>query len=60
MDEHVKRICQTVCFHIRNVNSIRKILTTESAATTIHALITSLIDNIPDIKEGYRMPGFQN
>ena len=45
MDEHVKRICQTVYFHIRNVNSIRKILTTETAATIIHALITSRIDN---------------
>ena len=45
MDEHVKRICQTVYFHIRNVNSIRKILTTETAATIIHALITSRTDN---------------
>ena len=45
MDEHVKRICQTVYFHIRNVNSIRKILTTETAATIIHALITSRIDS---------------
>ena len=45
MDEHVKRICQTVYFHIRNVNSIRKNLTTETAATIIHALITSRIDN---------------
>ena len=24
MDKHVKRICQTVYFHIRNVNSIGK------------------------------------
>ena len=45
MNEHVKRICQTVYFHIRNVNSIRKILTTETSATIIHALITSRIDN---------------
>ena len=45
MDEHVKRICQTVYFHIRNVNSIRKIVTTETAATIIHTLITSRIDN---------------
>ena len=28
MDEHAKRICQNMYFHIRNVNSIRKILTT--------------------------------
>ena len=45
MDEHVKRICQTGHFHIRNVNSITKRLTTETAATIIHALSTSRIDN---------------
>ena len=45
IDEHVKHICQTVYFHIRNVNSIRKILTIETAANIIHALITSCIDN---------------
>ena len=45
MDQHVKRVCQSVYFHIRNVNSIRKILTDETAATIIHALITSRIDN---------------
>ena len=42
MDEHIKRICQTVYFHIRNA---RKILTTETAATIIQVLITSRIDN---------------
>ena len=45
MDQHVKRVCQSVYFHIRNVNGIRKILTDETAATIIHALITSRIDN---------------
>ena len=45
MDQHVKRICQSIYFHIRNVNSIKKILTDETAATIIHALITSRIDN---------------
>ena len=45
MDQHVKRICQSVYFHIRNVNSIRKILTQETASIIIHALITSRIDN---------------
>ena len=45
MNENVKRICQTVYFHIRNINNIRKILITETAAAIIHALITSRIDN---------------
>ena len=45
MDVQVRRICQSVYYHIRNVNSIRKILTFDTAATIIHALITSRIDN---------------
>ena len=46
MDEQVKRICQTVYFHIRNINSTRKILATETAAIVIHALITSITSRI--------------
>lgn len=45
MDAHVKKVCQAIYFQIRNVNSIRKILSDESAATIIHALITSRLDN---------------
>ena len=33
------------CHPLRKASSIRKILTTETAATIIHALITSRIDN---------------
>ena len=45
MEDQIQRICQSVYFHIRNVNSISKILSNETAATIIHALITSRIDN---------------
>ena len=45
MEDQIRRICQSVYFHIRNVNSIRKILSNETAATVIHALITSHIDS---------------
>ena len=45
MDQHVKRVYQSVYFHIWNVNSIRKLLTDETAASIIRALITSRIDN---------------
>ena len=45
MEDQIRRICQSVYFHIRNVNSIRKILSNETAATIKHALITSRIDN---------------
>ena len=45
MEEQVKKICQSVFYHIRNVNSIRKTLSDVSAATIIHALITPILDN---------------
>ena len=45
MEKQVKKICQSVFYHIRNVNSIRKTLSDDSAATIIHALITSRLDN---------------
>ena len=45
MEKQVKKICQSVLYHIRNVNSIRKTLSQDSAATIIHALITSRLDN---------------
>ena len=38
-------MCQSVFYHIRNVNSIRKTLSHNSAASIIHALITSRPDN---------------
>ena len=40
-DQHIKHIYQSVYFHIRNVYSIRKILTDETITPIIHALITS-------------------
>ena len=45
MESHVKKVCQTSYYHIRNINSIRRILTDESAAILIHALVTSRLDN---------------
>ena len=45
MEDQIRRVCQSVYFHIRNVNSIRKILSNDTAATIIHVLITSRIDS---------------
>ena len=45
MESHVKKVCQTSYYHIRNINNIRRILTDESAAILIHALVTSRLDN---------------
>ena len=38
-------ICQSVFYHIWNVNSIRENISHDSAATIIHAFITSRLDN---------------
>ena len=45
MESHVKKICQSAFYHIRNINSIRKILSKKSASILIHAFITSRLDN---------------
>jgi len=43
-DDHVSNICKASFFHLRNLSRIRKYLTRESAATVVHALITSKLD----------------
>ena len=45
MEEHVKKVCQTTYFQIRNISSIRKLLSHETAAIIMHALVTSRLDN---------------
>ena len=45
MDKHVKNVCKSTYFQIRNINSIRKILDHETAASLVHALVTSRLDN---------------
>ena len=52
MEDQIWQICQSVYFHIRNVNGIRKKLSHETAATLIHALITSRIDNSNSLLTG--------
>ena len=45
MEAQVKKMCQTAYFHIRNINSIRRLLSHEAAATLVHAFITSRLDD---------------
>ena len=45
MKAQVKKMCQTAYFHIRNINSIRRLLSHEAAATLVHAFITSRLDD---------------
>ena len=41
----IKKICQSAYFQIRNINSIRNILSDDTASILVHALITSRLDN---------------
>ena len=45
MEDHIKNICKSTFFHIRNIHQIRKVLDDDTAANLVHALITSRLDN---------------
>ena len=45
METHVKKICQSSYFQIRNIRSIRKLLSDDSAASLIYSFVTSRLDN---------------
>ena len=45
METHVKKICQSSYFQIRNIRSIRNLLSDDSAASLIHSFVTSRLDN---------------
>ncbi len=44
MKPHVKPICKAAYFVLHNINSVRRSLTKEAAATAIHAFVTSRLD----------------
>ena len=44
MEDHVKKVCQTCYYHIRNIGKIRKFLNQKAAESLVHALITSRLD----------------
>jgi hypothetical protein len=45
MDAQVTSICKAAYYHLRNINSIRTVLTHQTTETLIHAFITSRLDN---------------
>ena len=58
-DDHISAICQSVHFLIRSIGKVRKLLSFDTCATLIHALISSRLDycnsilyNLPDTKIG--------
>ena len=44
MDNQIKHICRATHFHLRNISSIRNILTKEAAAQLVHSLVTSRLE----------------
>ena len=44
MDKHITSVCKSTNFHLRNIGSIRNVLTESTAAQLVHALITSRLD----------------
>jgi hypothetical protein len=45
MEEQVKQICKAVNFHLRNIHSIRRVLSQYATEKLVHALVTSRLDN---------------
>ena len=57
MEDQVTNICKFIHYHLQNTGSIRNVLTDESAAQLVHALISSRLDycnslliGIPDVQ----------
>ena len=66
MDVHINSICRGTHFHLRNIGSIRHLLTDSAVAQLVHALVTSRLDycnsllyGLPDTKL-HRLQRIQN
>ena len=44
MDDHIKHVCKSTHFHLRNIGKIRKFLTKHATEQLVHSLVTSRID----------------
>ena len=44
-EQHIKDICKSAFYHIKNISQVRKYLSIESTKTLVHAFVTSRIDN---------------
>ena len=45
MENHIKKVCQSAYFQIRNLSSIRKLLSKDTVQILMHAFVTSRLDN---------------
>jgi hypothetical protein len=44
LEQHIKQVCKSSFFHLRNISRIRKYLTPESTEVLIHAFVSSKLD----------------
>ena len=51
-DDHVKDVCKSSFFHLRNISRTRKYLTKNSVEVIIHALITTKLDYCNSLMHG--------
>ncbi len=46
LQTHVKSVCRSAHYHLRNIGRIRKYLDTDTAKLVVHALVTSRLDQL--------------
>ena len=52
LTDHVKKICVSCHYHLRNIARIRKYLSEETSAILVHAFISSKLDNCNSLLYG--------
>ena len=57
-DAHLSNVCKSLFYHLRNISKIRKYLNKESAATIVHAFVTSKLDYCNSLLFG--LPKYQS
>ena len=59
MDIHVRKVCSTAYYHLRNISSIRRSLTRESATSLVHAFVSSRVDYCNSLLSGISKSSLQ-
>ena len=52
MEAHVKSLCRSCMFHLRNISNIRRLLSHKIAEQLIHAFVTSRLDYCNSLLSG--------